>query len=246
MTIHLEVFNKNISDKRRKLVDEPVNQDLIGKNKFANNSEYVPDSVYRRILNKLTNYQWSFIPHHYEDKGDYVVYIGLLVVPGFGVHTGIGSAKKNKKDSSNTLSAAKTYAFKNACKEMGLAPNVDDKDELYDEDLFEHIDEDEIDEDDTFDLTEEEEKSANKEKPKRKEPQNKKEKKTKKKPPKATSIKDRIEEVRQAYELEDDEDFVAFIQVWDEDILELDDMDDEDWNDFLDYLEKNKQKFEDF
>lgn len=231
MNIFLEVFNKEVDPKYRRLVDEPVNEDLIDKNKYANNSQYVPDSVYRRLLNKMTNYQWSFVPHWTKEYDDYIEYVGLLVVPGFGVHTGVGTAKKSKKDNSNALAAAKTYAFKNACKEMGLAPNVGDKD--WDEELFEEdvdLDEEE------FDMTEED-------KPKKKS-KKKEEKKPAKK--KKMSTKERIEEVRDAYELEDEDDFVAFIQIWNEEILELEDMEEDDWEVFLDYLEKNKDEFEEF
>lgn len=243
MDIYLNVFEYQVPDKRRKLVEEPVNEDLIGKNKYANNSSYVPESVYKRILNKMTNYQWSFVPHSVETIDDgktpYIRYIGLLIVPGFGVHTGIGTQPVNKKDNSNATSAAKTYAFKNACKEMGLAPNVGDKD--FDEEVFENIDMNEIDDDEELDFTEDEEKKS---KPKSKKAPKQKEDKPKAKKP--SKMKDRIAEVREAYELTSDDDFVAFIQIWDEDILELDDMDDEDWESFLDYLEKNKDEFEDF
>lgn len=243
MDIHLGVFAHNVSDKQRKIIDEPVNFDLIAKNKYANNSEFVPDSVYKRILNKMTNYQWSFIPHSIEEMGDkdkYIRYIGLLIVPGFGVHTGIGTQPLNKKDNANATSAAKTYAFKNACKEMGLAPNIGDK--LFEEDLFEN------DIDEGFDLTEDEEEEEPVKKPKKKaksEPAPKK-KAPKTKSKKTLSIKERIEEVRSAYELEDEDEFVAFIQIWDEDILELSDMDDDDYEEFITYLEKNKSKFEEF
>lgn len=246
MELYLDVFKTApVADKRRKLIDEPVNEDLIKKNKYANNSSYVPEAVYKRILNTITNYQWSFVPHSWEDKGDFIQYVGMLVVPGFGVHTGVGSAKVNKKDSSNALSAAKTYAFKNACKEMGLAPNVDDKDDIYEEDLFEY-DVDIEEEEEEFDLTEEEE--APKKKGKTEKAPEKKSKKEDEKSSssKKMTVKDRIKEVREAYELEDDDEFVAFIQIWDEDILEIDDMDDEDWIEFLEYLESNKGKFEEF
>jgi hypothetical protein len=63
---------------------------------------------------------------------------------------------------------------------------------------------------------------------------------------KKLTLEERVEEVRAAYELEKDNDFVAFIQIWDEDVLELDDMDDDDWEDFLEYLEENKDEFEEF
>lgn len=234
MNLHLEIFNKEVPDKRRRLIDEPVNEDLISKNKFANNSQYVSESVYRRILNKITNYQWSFIPYSIDiindEKKPYVRYIGLLVVPGFGIHTGIGTQSLDKKDNQNATAAAKTYAFKNACKEMGIAPNVGD--ELYDEELFEEIDDDE------FDFTKEEKKSYSKNR--------KSEKKEGKIKNNKLSLKERIKEVKEAYELYEEDDFVAFIQIWNEDILELDDMDEEDWEEFLDYLENNKKEFEDF
>ena len=150
MNIHLDVFEHKVADARRRLVDEPVNFDLIDKNKYANNSEFVPDKVYRRLLNKITNFQWSFVPYSIEEDNNQVRFIGMLVVPGFGVHTGVGSVAKNKKDNSNALASAKTYAFKNACKEMGLAPNIGDKD--FDEQIFESdINEDELE----FDFTEE-------------------------------------------------------------------------------------------
>lgn len=242
MDIHLGVFAHNVSDKQRKIVDEPVNFDLIAKNKYANNSEFVPDAVYKRILNKITDYQWSFIPHSIEelgeDKGKYIRYIGLLIVPGFGVHTGIGTQPLNKKDNANATSAAKTYAFKNACKEMGLAPNIGDK--TFEEDLFEN------DLDEGFDLTEEEEEPVKKPKKKSKSTPAPKKKAEPKKSKKTLSTEDRIKEVREAYELDDDDEFVAFIQIWDEDILELEDMEDDDYEEFLAYLEKNKKKFEEF
>lgn len=236
MNIHLDVFEHTVADARRKLVDEPVNYDLIDKNKYANNSEFVPDKVYRRLLNKITNFQWSFVPYSIEEDDKQVRFIGMLVVPGFGVHTGVGSVAKNKKDNSNALAAAKTYAFKNACKEMGLAPNIGDKD--YDEAIFENIDEDELE----FDFSEEDKAPAVKSKETPKESKSK----TKTKPKSADSVEKRIEEIREAYELEDDDEFIAFIQIWDADILELDDMEDDDWVEFLDYVEDNKAKFEDF
>lgn len=231
-------YTKPVSDQSRKLVSEPVNEDLIKKNKYANNSPYVPDSVYLRILNKISNHEWSFIPHTITEKGDkekYVEYIGLLIVPGYGVHTGIGTHPLNKKDNSKATAAAKTYAFKNACKEMGLAPNIGDED--YEEPVFENVDDEEI---------EKKEEPKKKKKKKAKEEPSKKKKEEPKKKKKAMTQEERIEEVRQAYELEKDNDFIAFIQVWDEDILELDDLDDDDWDDFLEYLEDNKDEFEDF
>lgn len=240
MNIHLDVFEHKVKDTRRRLIDEPVNFDLIDKNKYANNSEFVPDKVYRRLLNKITNFQWSFVPYSIEEDDKQVRFIGMLVVPGFGVHTGVGSIAKNKKDNSNALAAAKTYAFKNACKEMGLAPNIGDKD--FDEDIFENeIDEDELE----FDFTEEDKAPPVESKETPKESSNSKPK-TKTKPKSADSVETRIEEIREAYELEDDDEFIAFIQIWDADILELDDMEDDDWVDFLDYVEANKSKFEDF
>lgn len=240
---YFKVFEHEVDPKLRKLIDEPINEDLIKKNKYANNAAYVPDSVYRRVLNKVTNYQWSFVPHSMEEKDGYVQFIGLLIVPGFGVHTGVGSAKLNKQDGSNAFAAAKTYAFKNACKEMGLAPNIGDED--FEEPVFENIDDEELD------FTEE------KEEPKKKksEPQKSEKKSSKKTSDKKPADKkkkkqltqdERIAEVRDAYELDKDDDFVAFIQIWDEDILDLDDMDDDDWDEFLDYLEENKEEFEDF
>ncbi len=242
MNIHLDVFEHEVADARRKLIDEPVNYDLIDKNKYANNSEFVPDKVYRRLLNKITNFQWSFVPYSIEEDDNQVRFIGMLVVPGFGVHTGVGSVAKNKKDNSNALASAKTYAFKNACKEMGLAPNIGDKD--FDEEIFENdIDEEE------FDFTEEEKAPAPKSKETPKNSKTKKttpESKTKTKPKAADSVDERIAEIREAYELEDDDEFIAFIQIWDADILELEDMEDDDWVEFLDYVEANKSKFEDF
>lgn len=240
--LHVEVFGYEVTQKRRDLIEEPVNFDLIDKNKYANNSEFVPDSVYRRLLNKVTNFKWSFVPHiieEVEDKnGKHIRFVGLLVVPGFGVHTGIGSQALNKKDNTNALAAAKTYAFKNACKEMGLAPNIGD--DKFEEDLFEN----DIDDEDEFDFSEEEEDEP---KPKAKPKGDKKaEAKTKTKPKKAVSTEDRIKEVREAYELEDEDEFVAFIQIWDEDIIEAEDMEEDDWDDFFDFLEKNKSKFEEF
>ena len=230
MNIYLDVFGHKVNDKRRKLVDEPVNFDLIDKNKYANNAEFVPDKVYRRLLNTITNFQWSFVPHSIEEDDKQVRFIGLLVVPGFGVHTGVGSVAKNKKDNSNALASAKTYAFKNACKEMGLAPNIGDKD--FDEQIFEN-DIDVEDEEIEIDFSEPEKKAP-------------KQQKTKTKPKAAVSLEDRIKEVRGAYELDDEDEFVAFIQIWDSKILELDDMEDSDWEEFLEYLEENKKEFEDF
>lgn len=241
--LHLEVFEHQVAQKKRDLIKEPVNYDLIGKNKYANNSEFASDSVYRRLLNEITNYQWSFLPYSIEEMEEktikYVRFVGLLVVPGFGVHTGIGSVALNKKDNANALAAAKTYAFKNACKEMGLAPNIGD--EKFEEELFENEIED--DEEDSFDFTEDEES----EKPKKKAKAEPKAKaKTKTKPKKANSTEDRINEIREAYELDDEDDFIAFIQIWNEDIIELEDMEDDDWEDFFSYVEEHKSKFEDF
>lgn len=245
--LHLEVFEHEVSQKRRTLVKEPVNYDLIDKNRYANNAEFAADSVYRRLLNEITNFQWSFLPHSIEEVEDknikYVRFVGLLVVPGFGVHTGIGSQALNKKDNANALAAAKTYAFKNACKEMGLAPNIGD--EKFEEDLFENEIEEEED-DDVMDFSDEDEdEEPPKKKPKAK-VDVKADTKTKTKPKKAVSTEDRIEEIREAYELEDDDEFVAFIQIWDEDILEVEDMEEDDWDKFFKFVEKNKSKFEDF
>lgn len=240
---NLDIFNFDVPEHRRKLAEEPVNEDLIDKNKFANNSMYIPESVYKRILNKITNYKWSFVPHAIDvidDKNKpYIRFIGMLVVPGFGIHTGIGTQPLDKKDNSNATAAAKTYAFKNACKSMGLAPNVGNKD--FEEELFEHVSIEDIDKETFIDFKEE---------PAEKKPESKKQDpKKKNEKPKANrpnNLKDSIEEIRQAYELTTDDDFVAFIQIWDEEILELDDMDNDDWADFLEYLEANKKKFEDF
>lgn len=241
--LHLEVFAHEVPQKKRTLVKEPVNFDLIDKNKYANNAAFAPDSVYRRLLNEVTNFQWSFLPHKIEEvedkNGKHIRFIGLLVVPGFGVHTGIGSQALNKKDNTNALAAAKTYAFKNACKEMGLAPNIGD--EKFEDDLFEN---DVEEEDDVMDFSEEDEEPEEpKKKPKAKDNGNTK---PKTKPKKANSTEDRIKEIRGAYELDDDDEFVAFIQIWDEDILEVEDMEEDDWDEFFAYVEKNKSKFEDF
>lgn len=232
MEIHLDIFNHAVPDNLRKLIEEPVNEDLIGKNKFANNSEFISEAVYKRILNRITNYQWSFLPYSVEtvDGGGkaYIRYIGLLVVPGFGVHTGIGTQLLSKSDNSNATAAAKTYAFKNACKEMGLAPNVGG--EGSDDELFEN------------DIVEEEE--PPKKKKKKAAPEAEKKKKPAKK--KVATQEERIKEIRDAYELEDEDDFIAFIQIWDADIIELEDLDEDDWDKFLAYLEKNKSEFEEF
>lgn len=232
MEIHLDIFNHAIPDNLRKLIEEPINEDLIDKNKYANNSEFISESVYKRVLNKMTNYQWSFLPHSIDTVDDggkkYIRYIGLLVVPGFGVHTGVGTQLLNKSDNSNSTAAAKTYAFKNACKEMGLAPNVGA--ETFDEELFENDIKDEV---------EEEPKKKKKKKDASKKAPTKKKKKV-------MTQEERIAEIRAAYELEDEDDFVAFIQIWDADILDTEDMDDEDWDTFLTYLDKNKSEFEEF
>lgn len=227
MNLYLDVFQQQVEEKRRKLVDEPINIDLIDKNKYANNSEFVPDHVYRRLLNKISNFQWSFLPYSITEHAEHTEYIGLLIVPGFGVHTGVGTAKKQKKDNSNTLASAKTYAFKNACKEMGLAPNVGNK--TWEDDLFEFDEEAE----EEIDMTEQT-------------PPAKAKGKAKKKPAKKMTIEEKIKEVRDAYELDDDDEFVGFLQIWNPEILELDDMDEDDWEDFLDYLEENKSEFEEF
>lgn len=228
-----DIFKIEVSDKQRRLLEEPVNEDLIDVNKYANNSSYIPDTIYKRILNKMTDGKWSFVPFEKEivedGKNRYAQFTGMLIVPGFGIHTGIGTAPMNKKDNQNAMSSAKTYAFKNACKQMGLAPNVGDKDYDPEEPLFEN----ELDLDDEIELEEEV-----KEKPKKKE--------KKESPKKAASLQERIKEVREAYEVEDDDDFVGFIQIWDEEILEIDDMDDEDWEDFLEHVENNKKKFEEY
>lgn len=216
--LYLEVFDKENESLRKNLIDEPVNYDLVSKNKFANGAEFIKDSVYRRILNELTGHKWSFVPHTIKDSEKEATFIGLLVVPGVGVHTGVGTVLKNKKDNSNALSSAKTYAFKNACKEMGLAPNIADED--FEEELFEN--------------PIKEEKAAEKKKL------------TKTEPKKAETVEGRIKEIRAAYELEDEDDFIAFIQVWDDRILELEDMEDDDWEEFIEYVEKNKEKLESF
>lgn len=241
MDLKLEVFEHEVPQAKRQLINEPVNFDLVEKNKYANNSEFVPDSVYRRLLNTITNFKWSFLPHSIEEVEDgkikYIRFVGLLVVPGFGVHTGIGSQALNKKDNSNALAAAKTYAFKNACKQMGLAPNIGD--EKFEDDLFEN----KLPVDDmVFDLTEDED-----ERPKaKKKGKSTGKPKTKTKPKQAVSIEDRIEEIRGAYELDKEDDFVAFIQIWDPEILEQEDMEDEDWHEFFNYLEANKKEFDNF
>lgn len=232
----LGVSDFKVDAKLRKLIDEPVNEDLIDKNKYANNSEFVPDSIYKRVLNKATNYQWSFIPYDIKTvDGKYIQFIGLLIVPGYGVHTGIGVQKLQKKDDSNALSAAKTYAFKNACKEMGIAPNVGNDD--FDEALFENIDEDEIEIEETP-----KKKPAPKKEPAKaeKKPAKKKEEK------KPLPLADRIKEVRDAYELDDDDDFVAFLQIWNENVIDYKDLDKQQWIDFFDDLEKNPGEYEDF
>lgn len=219
-----------VDAKLRKLIDEPVNEDLIDKNKYANNSEYVPDSIYKRVLNKATNYQWSFIPYDIKTVEDkYVQFIGLLIVPGYGVHTGIGTQPLKKKDDSKALSAAKTYAFKNACKEMGIAPNVGNDD--FDEALFENLDEDEIEVE---------------EKPKKKPAPKKQPAKAEKKPAKKKPLSEQVQEVRDAYELSDEDDFVAFIQIWNEEIVDLKDMKEADWKAFLKDVEENPDEYEDF
>ncbi|WP_422661709.1 hypothetical protein ACK8P5_26670 (plasmid) [Paenibacillus sp. EC2-1] len=231
------IFNVPVPTEQRKLIDEPVNSDLIDKNKYANNSEFVPDSVYRRILNQLTNYRWSFIPYKERWDDKCIIFTGLLIVPGFGIHTGIGSAKLDKKSNENALSAAKTYAFKNACKEMGLAPNVGD--DQFDEMLFEN----EVVEYIETKKQEVEKKSSKKKAKSKKKPTSKKDTgKTKSK----ASLNDRIKELRDAYELKKDDHLVEFLQIWDEDVIELDDMTDEDWDTFFKYFNKNKTEFEDF
>lgn len=235
----LGVSDYKVDAKLRKLIDEPVNEDLIDKNKYANNSEFVPDSIYKRVLNKATNYQWSFIPYDIKTNEKYIQFIGLLIVPGYGVHTGIGVQKLQKKDDSNALSAAKTYAFKNACKEMGIAPNVGNDD--FDEALFENLDEDEIEVEETP-------------KPKKKPAPAKEEKKApakkkataKKEEKKPLPLAERIQEVRNAYELDDDDDFVAFLQIWNENIIDHTDLDKQQWMDFFDDLEANPEEYEDF
>lgn len=239
--VSCDIFDIVVDEKLRKLASEPVNEDLIDKNKYANGAAYIPDSIYKRILNKITNSRWSFVPHSWEEKDDgsgkkFVQYIGILIVPGFGYHTGIGTAMMNKKDNQNALSAAKTYAFKNACKEMGLAPNVDDKDYDPDESVFEFDDEE----------FEEPPKKAPKKTAKKTATTKKKAAPSKKKEKPELTIEERIEEVRNAYELEDEDDFVAFVQIWDEEIMDTEDMSDKDWKEFLDYLEDNKDEFDDF
>ena len=235
-----DIFNIEVPDLQRKLVDEPVNVDLIDKNKYANNSSFVPDSIYRRILNQLTNYRWSFVPHETKWEEKSVTFTGLLVVPGFGIHTGIGSVKLDKKDNSNALSSAKTYAFKNACKEMGLAPNVGD--DKYEELLFEKEVSDYIDS--------QKEKISSKPKKKKTDTINKKPATTTGKKSTSTktkvTLKEQIEEIKLAYEITNDDDLVAFLQIWDKDVIDLDEITKEDWMAFFKYFNKNKSEFEDF
>lgn len=235
----IDVFNVDVPEQLRKLVDEPINEDLMKKNKYANNAEYVPESVYKKILNKISGYKWSFLPVWYGEKGEgkgaYMEFIGLLIVPGFGVHTGIGSCPLNKGNNQNALAAAKTYALKNACKEMGLAPNVGDDD--WDQPIFETEVEEVI-----------EEKRKEIEKNKKKKPKDKSKSKSSDSEsgdlPK--DLRKQIKELREAYELESDDDLVAFLQIWNEEILDPDEMDETQWRKFFKYFEKNKEEFEDF
>jgi len=237
----MDVFNVEVPSNLRKLVDEPINEDLMKKNKYANNSEYVPESVYKKILNKISGYKWSFLPLSYSEKGDgkgsYVEFIGLLIVPGYGVHTGIGSCPLNKGNNQNALAAAKTYALKNACKEMGLAPNVGDDD--WDQPIFET----EVEE-----IIEEKRKEVEKKKKKKKKDKGKDKAKSDESEsddlPK--DLRNQIKELRAAYELESDDDLVAFLQIWNEEILDPDEMDEAQWRKFFKYFEKNKEEFEDF
>ncbi len=232
----MDVFNLDVPLELRKLIDEPVNDDLIKKNKYANNSAYIPESIYIKMLNQITNRRWSFIPFKSEvvsgKDGNYAQYTGLLIVPGFGIHTGIGTQPMNKKDNQNAMAAAKTYAFKNACKEMGLAPNVGNDD--FDEQVYASY----------------EEKSDVKDKPKESTKKKKKDKgarsERREEPSDKPSLKDRIKELRDAHELDDDDEFVAFLQVWNEEILDVDDMSKEDWKEFFAFYKKNPKKFEDF
>lgn len=243
--IDWKIFEHPVDDEKRKLVDQPVSDELIQKNKYANNAAYTPDSVYRRILNKVTNYKWSFVPYQIEVRNDsngkpmFVEYTGLLIVPGFGIHTGVGTQSLNKKDNQNAMAVAKTYAFKNACKEMGLAPNIGD--ETWDAPVFE---------DDEVEIEDEPPKA----KAKKVKPAAAKKtavKKTTKKSKKyegvgIEEIDDQIEEIRDAYEIADDDELVAFLQIWNEEILDPDEMTAKDWKKFFKYIEGNKSEFEDF
>ena len=114
---------------------------------------------------------------------------------------------------------------------MGLAPNVGDDD--WDQPVFEE---------EVAEAIEQKKKEASDKKKKAKDKGKEKDKGEKKE----RSIEDRVKELREAYELDDDDEFVAFLQVWNEDILDPDDMSESDWKKFFKYYKENKAEFEDF
>jgi len=235
-----EISEVEVDISNRILMMEPVNEDLLKKNKYANNSQYVSESVYKTILNKISGGKWSFIPHAITEKGDdktkYVEYIGMLIVPGFGIHTGIGTQPLNKKDNQNATAAAKTYAFKNACKEMGLAPNVGDDE--WDQPVFETQVQAEIEK-----KQKQVDAAKKKKAPAEKAPAKKTSSKTKPKKVAKTELEEEIDEFRELYDLDSDDDLVALLQIWNEDILTLEEMSDSDWKKFFKYHDANEDEF---
>jgi hypothetical protein len=112
-------------------IKAPVNNVLIKKNTYDKfgNGNYITTETVTDILNETFGFIWSWEIINYIDKGDYVICHGRLTIPGIGIKDGVGSAKADKKDNSTMYSSATSFAFKNAAKKIGIAPNLFNEDD---------------------------------------------------------------------------------------------------------------------
>lgn len=145
MTISLamQIMKMELDPSVVQLIEKPINPELIKQSKVNayGTGEYLDVDTFRRILNKVTGYKWSWEILNKEVIQDgvsgYVEILGRLSIPGIGVKDAYGSQPLNKKDQSQASKMAAAYAFKNACKMVGIGGSLDEDWDLNEFDEYE-------------------------------------------------------------------------------------------------------------
>jgi hypothetical protein len=216
-------------------IKAPVNNLLIKKNAYDKfgDGRYISTETVTDILNETFGFIWSWEILEHKDKGDYVVCIGRLTIPGLGIKDGVGSAKADKKDNSTMYSASASFAFKNAAKKIGIAPNLFNSED-WDQDIsvFEPgwVDQP-VTLPDVQTIIEDT-------------PPTKPVSKTKIIVP--NNAHEKGKELKDLYKIKNVQQFVAFASIWNPTITKMEQLDEATMNDLHAYVIANPEEFQDF
>lgn len=238
-------------------INAEINEDLLGNNKFSQGKkEFLPVNVFRRILNDAFDCKWSWeisqtllMPTH--DAPEYAMVVGRLYLPGLGFRDGIGTAKMDKKDNSAAFATATSNAFKNALKQSGFGASL--LDDNWEDDLFEE----DFDEEDEEEVAPPPKKApAKKEAPKEDAPKKQKKEAPKEEAPAKKKAKSDITddqkaqmaELRELYNITDNNELLGFMQIWKPELklADLGSLTKASLDEFLKHYDDNEDEYEDF